>query len=88
MRENRPYGSEGGVAKAIPTPIHDDRPQGATSDRGTKECGAVQGETEAGSATGTRGQHCQLRRRAPHAKRDELAPVLRGWTGYLPRWPR
>ena len=21
MRENRPYGSEGGVAKAIPTPI-------------------------------------------------------------------
>ena len=23
MRENRPYGSEGGVARAIPTPIHD-----------------------------------------------------------------
>jgi hypothetical protein len=46
MRENRLYGSEGGVAKAIPTPISNLRAPVCDNTRSGREkaCGAVEQE--------------------------------------------
>ena len=76
MRENRLHGSEGGVAKAIPTPIRDaviPAPVGAAlyrtmAEGGTSTCGRNLGGTHPGHAA-------SWRSRALHG-RGVVSPVL------------